>query len=109
MLDLYLKLEYSLNNEQEYIIKTLKHFLQLMYGPPISSYCSQSETLSNTSTTCSKMMVELMKLKRKKNINILLEKLISDEIFNYLYVSQVECSHLDALEWWCKIGSEKYP
>ena len=109
MLDLYLKLEYSLNNEQEYIIKTLKHFLQLMYGPPISSSCSQSETLSNTCTTCSKMMVELMKLKRKKTINILLEKLISDEIFNYLYVSQVECSHLDALQWWCKIGSEKYP
>ena len=53
-------------------------------------------------------MVELMKRKRKKNINILLEKLISDEIFDYLDYSQVECSHLDALQWWCKIGSEKY-
>ena len=54
-------------------------------------------------------MVELMKRKRKKNINILLEKPISDEIFNSLHDSQVECSHLDALQWWCKIGSEKYP
>ena len=54
-------------------------------------------------------MVELMKCKRKKNINILVEKLISDKIFDYLHDSQVEYSHLDDLQWWCKIGSEKYP
>ena len=104
-----LKFEYIPTDEQEYITKTLKHLLQLMPPPPISSACSQSEPLSNTSTTCSKMMVELMKQKRKKNINILLEKPISDEIFDYLHDSQVECSHLNALQWWCKIGSEKYP
>ena len=98
MLDLSLKFEYIPTDEQEYITKTLKYLLQLMPAPPIS----------NTSTTCSKMMVELMKRKRKKNINILLEKLISDEIFDYLHDSQVECSHLDALQWWSKIGSEKY-
>ena len=80
-----------------------------MPASPISSACSQSEPLSITSATCSKMMVELMKRKRKKNVNILLEKPISDEIFDYLHDSQVECSHLDALQWWCKIGSEKYP
>ena len=80
-----------------------------MPAPPIPSASSQSEPLSNTSTTCSKMMVELMKRKRKKNIKILLEKLISDEIFYYLHDSQVECPHLDALQWWCKFGSEKYP
>ena len=73
MLDLSLKFEYIPIDEQEYITKTLKHLLQLMLAPPISSACSQSEPLSNTSTTCSKMMVELMKRKRKKNINILLE------------------------------------
>ena len=109
MLDLSLKFEYIPTYEQEYITKTLKHLLQLMPAPPISSACSQSEPLSNTSTTCSKMMVELMKRKRKKNINILLEKPISDKIFEYLHDSQVECSHLDALQWWCKIVSEKYP
>ena len=54
-------------------------------------------------------MVKLMKRKRKKNINILLEKPISDKIFDYLHDSQVESSHLDALQWWCKIGFEKYP
>ena len=54
-------------------------------------------------------MVELMKRKRKENINILVDKPISDEIFDYLHDSHVECSHLDALQWWCKIGSEKYP
>ena len=109
MLDPSLRFEYILTDEQEYITKTLKYLLQLMRSSPISSACSQSEPLSNTSTTCSKMMVELMKSKRKKNINILLEKPISDEIFDYLHDSQVECSHLDALQWWCKIGSEKYP
>ena len=109
MLDLSLKFEYIPTDEQEYIAKTLKHLLQLMPTPPISSACSQSEPLSNTSTKCSKMMVELMKRKRKKNINILLEKLIFDEIFDYLHDSQVECSHLDALQLWCKIGFEKYP
>ena len=108
MLDPSLNFEYIPTNEQEYITKTLKHFLQLMLVPPISSAFSQSEPLSNTST-CSKIMVELMKRKRKKNKNILLEKPISDEIFDYLHDSQVECSHLDALQWWCKIGSEKYP
>ena len=35
-------------------------------------------------------MVELMKRERKKNINILLEKPISDKIFNYLHEHQVE-------------------
>ena len=109
MLDPSLKFEYILTDEKEYITKTLKHLLQLMPAPPISSACSQSEPLSNTSTTCSKMMVELMKRKRKKNINILLEKSISDEIFDYFHDSQVECSHLDTLQWWCKIRSEKYP
>ena len=109
MLDPSLKFEYIPTDEQKYITKILKHLLQLMYAPPISSACSQSELLSNTSTMCSKIMVELMKRKRKKNINILLEKPISDEIFDYLHDSQVECSHLDALQWWCKIGSEKYP
>ena len=53
----------------------------------ISSTCSQSETLLNTTTTCLKMMVELMKCKRKKNKNILLEKPISHEIFDYLDIS----------------------
>ena len=101
MLDPSLKFEYIPIDEQEYITKTLKHLLQLMPALPISSDCSQSEPLSNTSTTCSKMMVELMKRKRKKNINILLEKPIFDEIFDYLHDSQVEC--------WCKIGSQKYP
>ena len=109
MLDPSLKFEYFPTDEQEYITKTLKYFLQLMPAPLISSASSQSEPLSNTSTTCSKMMVELMKRKRKKNINILLKKPISNEIFDYLHDSQVECSHLDALQWWCKIGSEKYP
>ena len=53
------------------------------------------------------MMVELMKRKRKTNKSILLEKPISNEIFNSLHDSQVECSHLDALQWWFKIGSKK--
>ena len=85
MLDLSLKFECIPTDEQEYIIKTLKYLLQLIPAPPISSASSQSEPLSNTSTTCSKMMVDLMKRKRKKNINILLEKPISDEIFDYLH------------------------
>ena len=110
MLDPSLRFEYIPTDEQEYITKTLKHLLQLMPASPISSACSQSEPLSNTCTRCSKMMVELMKRKRKKkNINILLEKPISDEIFDYLHDSQVECSNSDALQWWCQIGSEKYP
>ena len=82
MLNPSLEFEYIPTDEQEYIKKTLKHFIQLMFAPPISSVCSQSEPLSNTSTTCSKMMVELMKRERKKKINILLEKPISDEIFD---------------------------
>ena len=109
VLDPSLRFQNIPTDEQEYITKTLKHLLQLMPTSPISSACSQSEPLSNTFATCSKMMVELMKRKRKKNINILLEKSISDEIFDYLHDSQVECSHLDALQWWCNIGSEKYP
>ena len=52
MLDLSLKFEYIPTDEQEYITKTLTHLLQLMPAPPISSACSQSEPLSNTSTTC---------------------------------------------------------
>ena len=52
-------------------------------------------------------MVELIKRKRKRNMDILLERPISDEIFDYLHDSQVEGSHLNALQWWCKIGSEK--
>ena len=79
-----------------------------MPTPPVSSIWSQSKPLSNSSTTCSKMIVELMKHKRKKDINIFLEKLISYEIFDYFHDSQVECSRLDALQWWYKIGSEKY-
>ena len=97
MLYPFLKFEYIPTDEQEHITKTLKHLLKLMPAPPISSACSQSESLSNTSTTCSKMMVKLMKCKMKNNINILLEKPISHEIFDYLHDSQVECSHLDAL------------
>ena len=95
MLDPSLKFEYIPTDEQEYITKTLKHLLQLMPAPPISSACSQSEPLSNTSKMCSKMMVELMKRKRKKNINILLEKSISDEIFDYLHDSQVGSVRLE--------------
>ena len=73
MLDPSLKFEYIPTDEQEYITKTSKHLFQLMPGPLISSACSQSEPLSNTFTTCLKIMVELMKRKRKKHINILLE------------------------------------
>ena len=87
-----MKFEYITTDEQEYITKTLKHLLKLMPALPISSACSQSEPLSNTSTTCSKMMVELMKRKRKKNMNILLEKLKSDEIFDYLHDSSLMIS-----------------
>ena len=49
--NLSLNFEYIPTDEQEYITKTLKHLLQLMSAPPISSTCSQSEPLSNTSTT----------------------------------------------------------
>ena len=66
MLDPSLKFEFIPNDEQDYITKTLKHLLQSMLAPPISSACSQSEPLSNTSTTCSKMMVKLMNHKRNK-------------------------------------------
>ena len=45
------------------------------------------------------MMVELIKHKNKMNINILLERPISDEIFDYLHDSQIEGSHLNALQW----------
>ena len=98
MLDPSWKLEYFSTDEQEYITKTLKYLLQLKLALPISSTCSQSEPLLNTSTTCSKKMVELMKHKWKKNINILLEKPISHEIFDYLHDFQVEYSHLNALQ-----------
>ena len=54
-------------------------------------------------------MVELIKHKRKRNMNILLERPISNEIFDYLHDSHLEGSHLDALQWWYKVGSEKYP
>ena len=50
ILDPSLKFEYIPIDEQEYITKTLKHLLQLMPTPPISSTCSQSEPLSNIST-----------------------------------------------------------
>ena len=53
-------------------------------------------------------MVELIKHKRKRNIKILLNSLISNEIFDYLHDSQVEGCHLDDLQWWYKIGSEKH-
>ena len=109
MLDPSLKLEYIPMDEQEYIMQYLKNLLQLMPAPPTSSTCTQGETLLSSSTACSKMMVELIKRKRKRNINILLERPISDEIFDYLHDSRVEGSHLDALQWWYKIGSEKYP
>ena len=52
MLDPSLKFKYIPTDEQEYITKTLKHLLQLMPALPISSACSQSEPVSNTSTTC---------------------------------------------------------
>ena len=109
MLNPSLKLEYIPIDEQEYIMQHLKNLLQLMSAPPTSSTCTQGETLLSNSTTCSKMIVELIKRKRKRNMNILLERSISDEIFDYLHDSQVEGSHLDALQWWCKIGSKKYP
>ena len=109
MFDPSLKLEYIPMDEKEYIMQHLKNLLQLMPAPPTSSTCTQGETLLSSSTACSKMMVELIKRKRKRNINILLERPISNEIFDYLHDSQVEGSHLDALQWWCKIGSEKYP
>ena len=86
VLDPSLRFEYIPTDDQQYITKTLKHLLQLMPA------------------MCSKMMVELMKRKRKKNINILLEKPVSDEIFDYLHDSQVECSHLDALQWCVRLG-----
>ena len=109
ILDPSLKLKHILTDDQEYITKTVKHLLQLMHALPTSSTSSQREPLFSISTTCFKMMVELMKRKRKKNINILLDKPISHEIFDYLDDSQVKYSHLDALQWWCKIGFEKYP
>ena len=55
-----------------------------MHVPPLSITCSHSEPLSNTSTNVLKMMVELMKHKRKKNINILLEK--NQDMMNYLII-----------------------
>ena len=109
MLDPSLKLEYIPTNEKEYITKTVKHLLQLMNAPTTSSTYSQSEPLFSTFTTSLQLMVEFMKCKRKKNLNILLEKPISHEIFYYLHDFQVKCSHLHALKWWCTIGSEKYP
>ena len=65
--------------------------------PPTSSTCTQGETLHSNSIASSKMAIELIKSKRKRNMNILLERPISDEIFDYLRDSQVEGSHLDAL------------
>ena len=109
MLDLSLKLEYLPMGKQEYIMQHFKNLLQLISAAPTSSTCTQGETLLSNSTACSKMMVELIKRKRKRNMNILLERPIFDEIFYYLHDSQVEGSDLDALQWWYSIGSEKHP
>ena len=97
MLDPSFKLEYILTNEKEYITNNVNHLLQLMLALPILSTCSLSEPFLNTFTTCSKMMVELTK-RKTKNINIVLEKLISHKIFDYFYDSQTKCSRLDALQ-----------
>ena len=72
ILDPSLKLEYIPMDEQEYIMQHLKSLLQMMHAPPTSSTCTQGETLLSNSTTCS---------------NILLERPISDEIFDYLHDS----------------------
>ena len=61
ILDLSLKLEYITMDEQEYIMKHLKHLLQLVHATPTSSTCTQGDTLLSNSRTCSKMMVELIK------------------------------------------------
>ena len=66
----------------------LKNLLQLMSAPPTSSTYTQGETLLSNSTACLQMMVELIKRKTKSNMNILLERPISDEIFDYLHDSQ---------------------
>ena len=75
MLDPSLKLDYIPTNYQEYITKNVMQLLQLVPTPPTSSTCSQSEPFLGTSSTCSKIMVELIKHKRKKNINILIIRL----------------------------------
>ena len=107
ILDMSVKLEYIPMDEQECIMKHLKHLLQLVPIPPTSSTCTQGETFLNNSKTFSKLMVELIKRNMKRNMNISLERPISDKIFYYLHDFQVE-SYLHALQWWCKIRSEKY-
>ena len=77
MLDPSLKLEYIPMDEQEYIMQHLENLHLLMPAPPTSSTCTQGETLLSNSTACSKMMVELIKRKRKRNMNIVLERQIS--------------------------------
>ena len=107
VLNLSLKLEYIPTDEQEYILKNLKHLFQLVPTLPTPSTCTQSEASLNNSTICSKLIVGLINCKRKSNTNILLEIPISDEIFDYLYDSQVEGSHLDGMQWQYKVGFKK--
>ena len=67
-------------------MKTLKCLLQLMPALPTSSTYSQSEAVPSTSTASSKMMTKLIKPERKRNMNIFLERTLSDEIFYYFHV-----------------------
>ena len=72
---------------KNYIMKNLKHLCRSLPALLTLSTCSNREALPCNSITYSKMMIESIKCKRKKTMNILKERKIVDKLFDYFHDS----------------------
>ena len=107
VLDPRFKLGHIPHGEQKFVMETLPNMLELVHSIQASTSTPIDDVLASLSHKHSKVMMQFME-QQSNRCTIVEEKSAESELEEYLREPCINCLHDDSLQWWCKIGSNKY-
>ena len=108
VIDPTFKLGHIPHGEHNFVMETLVNKLETVHPIQASTSTSINDVLASSSHKRSKLMIQFME--RQSNIYTTVEeKSVETELEEYLRKPYIDCLRNDSLQWWRKIGSNKYP
>ena len=108
VLDPRFKLGHIPHGEHNCVMETLLNMLESMHPIQASTSTPIDDVLASPSHKRSKVMIQFME-RQSNRYTTVEEKSVQTEMEEYLREPCVDCLRADSLQWWRKIGSNKYP
>ena len=108
VLDPRFKLGHIPQGEQNFVLETLLNMLESMRPIQASTSTPIDDVLASASHKHSKVMMQFME-RQSNRYTTIEEKSAETKLKKYLREPCIDCLRDDSLQWWRRIGSNKYP